>query len=96
MADKPFLSLTKIIRGLVKKTQVSGDGTSRKDVTTSVDPVNIIVYRQDSTLSCWFIGDPSGGATGSVPVFPNVYIGIGAAVGATLFAYFVRRRLTPT
>ncbi len=34
---------------------------------------------------------PSGGATGA-PVFPSIYIGIAAALGAGILAYFVRRR----
>ena len=38
---------------------------------------------------------PSGGSGGhSAPVFPSIYIGIGAALGAGIAAYFVRRRLT--
>jgi len=36
---------------------------------------------------------PGGGGTTSAPVFPNVYIGIGAALGAGILAYFARRRL---
>jgi hypothetical protein len=39
---------------------------------------------------------PSGGGGGlgvGVPVFPSIYIGIAAAVGAGIVAYFVRRRL---
>ena len=35
---------------------------------------------------------PSGGAH-SAPVFPSIYVGIGAALGAGILAYFVRRRL---
>ena len=34
---------------------------------------------------------PSGG--GSAPVFPSIYVGIGAALGAGILAYAVRRRL---
>jgi hypothetical protein len=34
-----------------------------------------------------------GGGTTSAPVFPNVYIGIGAALGAGILAYLARRRL---
>jgi len=37
-------------------------------------------------------GSPGGG--GAVPVFPNIYIGIAAALGAGVIAYFLRRRLT--
>ena len=45
------------------------------------------------------IVDPGGpgyplGGTGGAPVFPNIYIGIGAALGAGVLAYFVRRRLS--
>lgn len=42
------------------------------------------------------LGSGGGGGTGfaGVPVFPNVYIGIGAVLGAGILAYFVRRRLT--
>jgi hypothetical protein len=36
---------------------------------------------------------PTGGGGGSVPVFPSIYIGIGAALGAGILAYFARRRL---
>ena len=72
------------------------DGTGWKIVTLSRDTVNHIVYGQDSTLSWWQIGDPGGGGGGGagagVPVFPNVYIGIGAAIGASGVAYLLRRR----
>lgn len=37
-------------------------------------------------------GDPAGGGA-AVPVFPTMYIGIAAAVGAGVVAYFVRSRL---
>ena len=37
---------------------------------------------------------PGGGSGGhSAPVFPSIYIGIGAALGAGMVAYAVRRRL---
>jgi hypothetical protein len=36
---------------------------------------------------------PSGGGTRHAPAFPDVYIGIGAALGAGILAYFARRRL---
>lgn len=36
---------------------------------------------------------PTGGGASSAPVFPSVYIGIGAALGAGLAAYALRRRL---
>jgi Leucine-rich repeat (LRR) protein/murein DD-endopeptidase MepM/ murein hydrolase activator NlpD len=67
------------------------------DVTTSVDTVAHIVHGQVNSLSWFFIGgewvwvDDGGGH--SAPVFPNIYIGIGAALGAGMVAYFVRRRL---
>ena len=35
---------------------------------------------------------PSGGGH-SAPVFPNIYVGIGAALGAGIVAYALRRRL---
>ena len=38
------------------------------------------------------LGDGGGGAH-SAPVFPSIYIGIGAALGAGIVAYIVRRRL---
>jgi hypothetical protein len=77
------------------------DGSGWHDVTTSVDTVNNIMYGQDSTLSWWLIGDPpegggggaAGGGASGVPVFPNIYVGIAAAVGAGILAYFVRRKL---
>jgi hypothetical protein len=69
------------------------DGSSWHDITTSVDTVNNIIYGQDSTLSWWWIGDPPAPGGGGVPVFPNIYIGIAAALGAGVLAYFVRRRL---
>ena len=67
------------------------------DVTTSVDTVAHIVHGQVNSLSWFFIGgewvwvDDGGGH--SAPVFPNIYIGIGAALGAGMVAYAVRRRL---
>jgi hypothetical protein len=39
---------------------------------------------------------PSGGGGGGVPTFPSIYVGIAAALGAGVLAYFVRRRLTPS
>jgi hypothetical protein len=35
---------------------------------------------------------PTGGTT-SAPVFPNLYVGVGAALGAGILAYFMRKRL---
>jgi hypothetical protein len=70
------------------------DGSSWHDVTTSVDTVNNIVYGQDATLSWWQVGGPGGaGGAASVPVFPNIYIGIAAALAAGVIAYLWRRRL---
>jgi len=64
------------------------------DVTTSVDTVNHIVYGEVSTFSWFFIGGQWVEVAGApVPVFPNIYIGIAAALGAGVLAYFVRRRL---
>jgi hypothetical protein len=68
------------------------------DVTTSVDQAGHVVSGTVTTLSPFFIGDPAGPPSGpsgggGVPVFPSVYIGIGAALGAAIVAYFVRRRL---
>jgi hypothetical protein len=70
------------------------EGGNWVDVTTWVDTSNHIIYGEVSSLSWFFIGGhwvyvPSAG----VPVFPNVYIGIAAALGAGVLAYFVRRRL---
>jgi hypothetical protein len=62
------------------------------DVTTSVDTVNHIVYGVASSFSWFFIGGEWVWVS-SVPVFPSVYIGIAAALGAGVLAYFVRRRL---
>ena len=67
------------------------------DVTTSVDTVAHIVHGQVNSLSWFFIGgewvwvDDGGGH--SAPAFPNIYVGIGAALGAGMVAYAVRRRL---
>ena len=36
---------------------------------------------------------PTSGGGQSAPVFPSIYIGIAAALGAGIVAYFVRRRL---
>jgi hypothetical protein len=33
-----------------------------------------------------------GGSGRSAPVFPSIYVGIGAALGAGIVAYAVRRR----
>jgi hypothetical protein len=66
------------------------------DVTDHVDTVNHIVYGQVSSFSWFFIGGEwvwvEGGGTG-VPVFPSVYVGIGAALGAGMLAYLIRKRL---
>jgi hypothetical protein len=72
------------------------NGSQWQDVTTSVDTTNDIVYGQVESLSWFFIGGEwvwvgDGGAAG-VPVFPNIYIGIGAALGAGALAYMLRRR----
>lgn len=42
------------------------------------------------------LGDPpspSGGSAHSAPVFPSIYVGLGAALGAGIAAYAVRKRL---
>jgi len=70
------------------------EGGQWRDVTTWVDTSNHIIYGEVSSLSWFFIGGqwvyvPSAG----VPVFPSVYIGIAAALGAGVLAYYVRRRL---
>jgi hypothetical protein len=62
------------------------------DVTTSVDTVNHIVYGQVNSLSWFFIGGQWVWVS-SVPVFPNIYIGIAAALAAGVIAYFLRRSL---
>jgi hypothetical protein len=38
-------------------------------------------------------GTPAGGGGGGAPVFPSVYIGIAAAMGAGIMAYFIHRRM---
>jgi uncharacterized membrane protein YgcG len=38
-------------------------------------------------------GEDGGGGAAGVPVFPSIYIGIGAALGAGVVAYGLRRRL---
>jgi hypothetical protein len=37
---------------------------------------------------------PAGGPARRAPAFPSIYLGIGAALGAAIVAYLVRRRLT--
>jgi len=70
------------------------NGSQWVDVTTSVDTVNHIVYGEVSSFSWFFIGGQwVEVAGGPVPVFPNIYIGIAAVLGAGVLAYFVRRRL---
>jgi len=49
-------------------------------------------------LSWFFIGGEwlwidDGGGTRHAPAFPSLYLGIGAALGAKIVAYAVRRRL---
>jgi len=65
------------------------------DVTTGVDTVNHRVCGQVDSLSWFFIGGEwvwiEGGR--GVPVFPSLYVGIAAAFGAGVLAYFVRRRV---
>jgi len=39
------------------------------------------------------LGGPGGGGEGPVPVFPSIYVGIAAAAGAFVLAYFAGRRL---
>jgi hypothetical protein len=72
-------------------------GIYGKDVTISVNTGAHIVGGQDTVLSWWLIVDPPDGGYGGglvgVPVFPNIYVGMAAAVGASILAYFVRRRL---
>ena len=64
------------------------------DRTTSVDTANNIVYCRVNTLSWFFIGGQWVWVEGGgVPVFPSVYIGVAAALGAAAIAYFARRRL---
>jgi hypothetical protein len=62
------------------------------------DTTNHIVYGEVTSFSWFFIGGEwvwvdDGGSRG-VPVFPSIYVGIVAALGAGILAYLVRRRLT--
>ncbi|MCX5991049.1 MAG: hypothetical protein NTZ04_01760, partial [Chloroflexi bacterium] len=66
-------------------------GTGWKDVTTSVNTVNNIIYGQDSTLSWWQIGDPGAGAH-SGSVFPSIYIAAIAVAAAGVIGYAIYRR----
>ena len=59
-------------------------------MTTHVDTANHVVYGEVTTLSPFHLG--YSGSTG-VPAFPNVYVGIAAAFGAVVLAYFIRRRM---
>jgi Leucine-rich repeat (LRR) protein len=68
------------------------EGGHWQDVTTTVDTVKHIVYGEVSSFSWFFIGGEWVWVP-SVPVFPSVYIGIGAALGVGILAYFVRRKL---
>jgi VCBS repeat-containing protein len=62
-----------------------------QQVPTAVDTANNILTATLSSLSPnGAFGDPP--ARG-VPVFPSVYVGIAAALGTGVVAYFVRRRL---
>ncbi len=65
-------------------------------MTTSVDTTNHLVYGQVDSLSWFFIGGQwvwiDDGAR-RAPAYPSVYVGIGAALGAGILAYFVRRRM---
>ena len=72
------------------------NGTHGIEVTFSQDPTNNIMVGQDTELSWWLLEDPpegGGGGAAGVPVFPNIYVGMAAAVGAGIVAYFVRKRL---
>ena len=64
---------------------------------STVDTVNRTVTFQASHFTIYGIGGSplgGGGAGGvGIPVFPSIYIGIAAALGAGVLAYFVRRRL---
>lgn len=70
------------------------DGTQWVDVTTFVNTVNNICYGQVNTLSPFCIGYPcaAGGGASGVPLFPSIYIGIGAALGAGILAHLLRKR----
>jgi len=70
------------------------EGGNWVDVTTWVDTSNHIIYGEVSSLSWFFIGGQWVWVeTAPVPVFPSVYIGIMAALGAGVVAYAIRRRL---
>jgi hypothetical protein len=75
------------------------DGMGWRDVTRPLNPVdtaNNVIYGQDTPLSWWQIGDPTGpggGGGAGVPLFPYIYIGIGAALGVGILACILRRRL---
>ena len=70
------------------------EGGQWRDVTTWVDTSNHIIYGEVSSLSWFFIGGQWVWVeTAPVPVFPSVYIGIMAALGAGVVAYAIRRRL---
>ena len=71
------------------------DGSRWEDITIGVDTDNNFVYGKVSSLSWFFIGGEwvwIDDATG-VPVFPNLYVGVAAALMAGILAYFLRRRL---
>ena len=72
------------------------NGISWEDVTTSVDTTNNIVHGQVNSLSWFLIGGQRVwvGGVAAVPVFPDIYIGIAAVLGAGVLAYFIRRKLT--
>lgn len=53
-----------------------------------LDPANGVIVDQGGP------GWPGGGGGSSAPVFPSVYVGIAAALGAGIIAYFVHRRMT--
>ena len=68
------------------------DGSQWADVTTWVDTDSNIVYGEVESLSWFFIGGRWVWIEDSLPVFPSLYIGIAAALGAGFMAYLYRRR----
>jgi len=69
-------------------------GTSWQEVTYPPhDTLINIAYGEDNVLSWWCIGGDCPEGKG-VPAFPSLYMGIVAALGAGILAYFIRRRLT--
>jgi len=72
----------------------AGSTSFNTAAVTALDQPDLDPADDSSTAGFTPTGAPAGGGARQAPVFPSLYLGIGAALGAAIVAYVVRRKLT--